>query len=451
MGLVGMNKPHVFFIVGILFFFGAVAVAVDAQNRMLPFSCDGAESCGLQSGGNAYPVPPLIQKMIHARQLLAVEKLKKEIATVSGKQKEKNSPKAGKSKKNKKASVTDKNIYRIASTEFLLAVDARDEIKIIRLREILPQARQRGFTFEVLSPEDCDVEYTGGDGINRRFQTVCAGYDEPLTMLGRAMVTMRGKNLFSSHKDIETNTRVVIYSPFADAYVTPEHVAYGDYILQEEIINAAYRRLEELGVLSHAYPGEPVVSVIPKDFMYITAINEHGDHSEFDAWGPDYIRKKVLTTIAENQLGVFPACNSSGACGIVQATNKNNNGTYRLVVRMYPEAHLNPRFPEGAYDPVNATMFVVLLYDYELSKLPDWVKVAYKKDPRSVVLCIATAYHSGGGVARDLCAKPVKNISPDSFQFPKRLQKKHPQLGYYLRKYVALERLQRFKNTSENK
>ena len=393
------------------------------------------------------PAPPLIQKMIQAREILAKETLDKEIVSV-GPQKAV-APVRKKNKSAKQIRTSGKRLYRIAGAEFLLAVDAGDEIKIIRLWETLPQAHQHGFTFEVLSPEDCDVEYVGGAGINQRFHTTCPGYDESLPMLGRAMVTMREKNLFSSRAEIEVKTRVVIYSPFADAYVTPEHVAYGDYVLREEIINVAYRRLEKLGVLSHAYPGEPVTSIILKDFMYFTAINEHGDHSEFDAWGPEYIRKKVLTTIAQNQLGVYPSCNDSGACGLPQGTNKTTKkhlGTYDVVRSRDPEAHLNPKFPEGMFDPVNGMMFAVLLYDHELSQLPNWVRSAYKKDPRSVVLCIAAAYHSGGGTAAEFCARQTDLVAIDSFTCinPKsRYFRRYPRLGYYLRKFVALEHLLR--------
>lgn len=393
--------------------------------------------------------PPLIQKMIQARALLEREKLEKEIVVVVEKQAKKISAVQNKKNNRKQLKPLFKKQYRIAGAESLLAVDAGDEIKIIRLWETWPQLHQHGFAFEVLSPDGCDAEYAGGEGINRRFRVTCAEYDEPLPMLGRAMLALRVKNLFFSLDEItkaenEKNIRVIIYSPFADEYVTPEHVAYGDYVLWEEIINPAYRRLEELGVVSRAYPGELVIKVISEVFMYITAINEHGDHSEFNAWGVDFIHKKVLTTIAQNQLGVYPTCNSSGACGLPQGTNnstKKHQGTYDMVRTHYPEARLNPKFPEGMFDPVNAMMFSALLYDYELSQLPDWAKAAYKNDPRSVVLCIVTAYHSGGGRAVDFCGRQTKSVSLDSFQFPKRFQKKYVQLGYYLRKFIALEHL----------
>ncbi|MBU6414647.1 hypothetical protein KGQ34_00150 [Patescibacteria group bacterium] len=394
--------------------------------------------------------PPLIQKMIQARALLEREKLEKEIAVAVEKQTEKKLSAAQNKKNNRRQSKPlFKKQYRIAGAESLLAVDAGDEIKIIRLWETWPKLHQHGFAFEVLSPEGCDAEYAGGDGINRRFRVMCAGYDEPLPMLGRVMLALRAKNLFSSPDEIaraekEKNIRMIVYSPFADEFVTPEHVAYGDYVLREEVVHAAYRRLEELGVLSRAYPGELVANVISEVFMYITAVIEHGDHGEFEAWGIDFIRKKVLTTIAQNQLAVYPSCNDSRACGLMQGTNnasRSRLGTYDMVRAQYPDALLNSKFPESMFDPVNAVMFSVLLYDYELSQLPEWVRSAYKKDSRSVVLCIATAYHSGGGRAADFCGKPAKSVSLDSFQFPKRFQKKYVQLGYYLRKFIDLEHL----------
>lgn len=398
--------------------------------------------------------PPLIQKMIQARALLEREKLEKEIVVVVEKQAKKISAAQNKKNNRKQSKPSFKKQYRIAGAESLLAVDAGtksngDEIKIIRLWETWPQPHQHGFAFEVLSPDDCDAEYAGGDGINRRFRVICAGYDEPLPVLGRAMLAMRGKNLFSSPDEIakaekEKNIRTIIYAPFADEYVTPQHVLFGNYVLTDEIIHTAYRRLEELAVASRAYPGQIVAKVILDSFVYITAIIEHGDHGEFDAWGIGFVHQKVLTTIAQNQLAVFPTCNNSGACGLMQGTNNANGtrpGTYDMVRAQYPDARLNPKFPEGMFDPVNAAMFSALLYDYELSQLPEWARSAYGNNPRSAVLCIATAYHSGGGRAADFCAKPTKSVSLDSFQFPKRFQKKYVQLGYYLRKFIALEHL----------
>lgn len=401
----------------------------------------------IEAGGIA--PPPLIVKMERARELLNAEIPEYEIEEFRVLLPQKK-PAAVRKRQGagKPAAVQAQKPrygkrYRVRHADFLLAVSAGenpDDIRIIRFSEILPHEREHGFSFETLDAS-CDAEYTGGMGISRRFEVRCEGFDEPLPVLAARYMFLRGLNKFASRENLQKSFRSVTYSPFFESYVTSEHVAFGDYVLREEIIGRAYALLRERGVLSRSFPGKPLGDVIPEEFMHITALNEHADHGAFDAWGADIVRKSVLTTIAQNRMGVYPTCNKSGACGLMQFTNKNGNGTYALIARTYPEAGLIPEFPEGALDPMNAVMAAALLFDHELSELPEWVRREYAKNPRSTVLCVAAAYHSGGGVAADVCARQAKTLALDTFAPPARLKNTRPQLWYYLRKFTALEQL----------
>lgn len=408
----------------------------------------------IEAGGML--TPPLIAKMERARELLNAEALGyavEEMRVLAPQRKSTGGLK--KQTPGKKPAVARKpglvKRYRISRADFLLAVsigDGPEDIRLVRFSEILPREREHGFAFETLD-ESCDAEYTGGVGRSRRYDARCEGFEESLPVLAGRYVPIVQPNTFASREQADAAAMAAVlrsraYSPFSELYVASEHIAFGDYVLREEIIGRAYALLRERGVRSHSFPELLVADVIPAKFMYLTALNEHGDHGVFDAWGQEFIRKSVLTMIAQNRFGVFPTCNWAGACGLMQFTNENGDGTYALVVRKYPEAGLLGDFPEGAFDPVNAVMAAVLLFDHELSELPEWVRTAYVKNPRSVVLCLAAAYHSGGGVAKNLCAKPTKAMSLDNFQYPERFKKgRYPkiELWYYLRKFIALEKL----------
>lgn len=427
---------------------GYCAVAAFAVIFFVPAVFDRAQADAIE-----FPeAPELAKKARDARAILAAKPLEKEIEVcekIRGKAKPRCVPFLDtQNAKQKRVSSAGKS-YRLKSADFLLRVGDADGAKTVRLRQIFPPPGSSGFLFEVvLSDFACDlsVEYVGGIGISRRYAVVCGNEEETMPVLAASYLMVSGKNLFSSLAELELKIRRITYSPFADEYALPDMVLYGGSFARA-LIAAAFQKLEEKKIVSRAYPDRFVSEIYDKGTSYILLINEQCDPGEFDAWGPEFCVKKVLTTIALNEAGVYPTMNKSGAAGAMQFTNtrsKKSPGTYDMVRRAYPEADLIPEFPRGAYDFVNAVKAEILLADYELSQLPQWVRDAYAKDPRSVVLCLATAYHSGGGVAANLCARQSKTVSLDNFQYPERFKKgRYPkiELWYYLRKFIALEKL----------
>lgn len=402
--------------------------------------------------------PELVKKMREARAVLAAEPLEKEIE-VCRKMRGEKKPRcilfSGEQNIKKNRSSTVGAWYRLKSVDFLLRVKDGDNSKTIRLRQTVPPPGGSGFLFEVVASDfECgiSIEHIGGIGISRRYAVICDGEDETKSVLAASYIAFSGKNKFSSPAELELKLRRITYSAFSDEYATPEMFAYGDSFARA-VIADAFQNLQEKKIVSRAYPDRLVSEAYDKNLSYILLISEHCDPSEFDAWGTEFCVKKILATIALNEYGVYPTMNKAGAAGAMQFTNTRSKknpgipGTYDMVRRAYPEVDLIPEFPKGAYDFENAVMAEILLVDYELSQLPQWVRGEYEKDPRSVVLCLATAYHSGGGVAKNLCAKPAKTVSLDNFRYPERFKKgRYPkiELWYYLKKFIALEKLSTF-------
>lgn len=395
--------------------------------------------------------PELVKKAREARAILSVAPLAKEIEAcvkIRGSVKLRCvSVSSAEDAKQKRISSAGK-LYRLKSADFLLRVEDADGAKTIRLRQIFPPLGSSGFLFEVVASDfvcDPSVEHIDGIGISRRYAVVCGDEEETKPVLA-ASYLMAGKNAFSSLAELESKIRRITYSPFADEYATADMVSYGG-LFARALIDSAFQNLQEKKIVSRAYPDRLVSEAYDKNFSYIILISEQCDPREFNAWGSEFCAKKVLTTLALNEWGVYPTMNKSGAAGAMQFTNtrsKKSPGTYDMVWGAYPEAGLIPEFPRGAYDFVNAVTAEILLIDYELSRLLPWVRDAYVKDARSVVLCLAAAYHSGAGVAADLCSRPAKTVSLDGFQYPTRFKKvRRPriELEYYLRKFVALEKL----------
>lgn len=424
--------------------YGAVVVFLTVFALLVLVSRARAE--GLREISEA---PELVKKMREARAALAAEPLEKEIEVcrkIRGQKNLRCIPFLGEQNIKKNRSSTAGAWYRLRSVDFLLRVKDGDSGKTIRLRQMVPPSGGSGFLFEVVASDfECDllIEHIGGIGISRRYAVACENEDETMSVLAASYLTFSGKNKFSSPAELESKLRRITYFAFSDEYVTSEMVAYGDSFARV-FLNAVFTKLEEKKIVSRAYPNRFVSEVYDRNLPYILLVSEHCDHGEFDAWGAEFCVKKVLTTIALNEGGVYPTMNRSGAAGVMQITNNprgKKSGTYDMVRSKYPEAGLIQKFPEGAYDFENALMTAVLLLDYELSQLPQLVRNAYEKDPRSAVLCLAAAYHSGGGPAADICARPAKTISLDGFAYPNRFKKARPELGYYLRKFIALEKL----------
>ncbi len=181
-----------------------------------------------------------------------------------------------------------------------------------------------------------------------------------------------------------------VYVPYSPEIKTPEVIERGIKI-QDEFIDKAYKRLKERKIYSHAFPGQPLVEIIPKDVLTVLLMNEHIDPGEFKSAGHTRVLvEQVLTTIGTNEEKAYAySISPAGARGLVQMIAS----TYAMLLRKYPSAGLMGNFALGMADPINAVMAQVLLCD------ADWQSIRTVNDiPKERIgPYLAAAYNGGVG------------------------------------------------------
>ena len=195
-------------------------------------------------------------------------------------------------------------------------------------------------------------------------------------------------------RDLHTYSRVIQ----DDALV----IAAREYL--EDLVARVYATLRERGVRSRAFP-ERLVTELPfltQEMFVRLPIIEHIDMLEF-VIEPDRMVERVLVIIGGNKEDAFVfTCSHAGACGMMQFTDRNGNGTYSMILDRYPEAKLTLDFQEGAKDHLNAMMAAVLLHDNNLRMLvnvfgediaedphlEEYLAALYNASPASVVPAI---------------------------------------------------------------
>ena len=213
-----------------------------------------------------------------------------------------------------------------------------------------------------------------------------------------------------------------VYTPYSAEIKTPEVVKRG-IGFQHALIEKAYNRLARSHVMSRAFEGREVVSVIPPEVVNALLLNEHIDPSEFGSPGATRsLVERVLTVVATNRDKAYAySVSRAGARGLVQMIPS----TYSRVVALYPSAGLMPDFARGMADTTNAIMAQVLLCDL------DWQSIRQVDDIPSVRIgpYLAAAYN--GGVGRVLTV--ISNDgsawmeSPESYDQPSvRIARKVP-------------------------
>ncbi|HWC77234.1 MAG TPA: hypothetical protein VG778_07225 [Blastocatellia bacterium] len=193
------------------------------------------------------------------------------------------------------------------------------------------------------------------------------------------------------------DTLEVVYTPYSAEIATDAVVAEGIEV-QRELIHKAFSRLKERRVYSRAFPGKPLVDVIPEEIVTVLLMNEHIDPSVFTAAGlAEPLVRQVLTIIATNKERAYAySISPAGARGLVQMIAS----TYSLMRAKYPEARLNPDFISGMSDSLNALMAQVLLCD------ADWQSIRSRADipAERIGPYLAAAYNGGVGRVLSLIA-----------------------------------------------
>ena len=181
-----------------------------------------------------------------------------------------------------------------------------------------------------------------------------------------------------------------VYTPYSAEIKTEEVIKKGIDV-QNVLIEKAYSRLKDRGVLSRAFAGRRVVDVIPREVLRVLLLNEHIDPSEFRSAGVTRpLAERVLTVIGTNRDKAYAySISPAGARGLVQMIPS----TYSLLLNRYPAAALKADFHTGMGDQINAVMAQVLLCD------SDWESIKARNDmpAERVGPYLAAAYNGGVG------------------------------------------------------
>lgn len=163
------------------------------------------------------------------------------------------------------------------------------------------------------------------------------------------------------------------------------------------VISEAQSRLSEKEIQSRAFKGTPVVAPDSDGTILRLALIEHIDPDRARVESPDQLINEVLVTLALNREGAYKYARSpAGAHGLFQFTKP----TYKLVLRKYPKADLNPDFISGAEDHVNSAMSALLLIDLDTASLSPRVKKLFLATATHHMEYSAAAYNGGSGRAR---------------------------------------------------
>lgn len=207
------------------------------------------------------------------------------------------------------------------------------------------------------------------------------------------MTVLRIKYPIVEHSSKVNRMITVAYNP--DLRL-PEILDQGHRHL-DMIIDRAYSELRADNVYSLALAGTPITGVTalkPRMFKSLPLLEQSDPGECFQ----DCVRTTdmILIRLGADQLKAFTLTVSKAkAYGLMQYTK----GTYDMMRRAYPGAHLDPNFVTGTTDHVNAMKAAIVLYDYNLSRLvehygpaivhettvPEWLAAAYNGGVEPVI------------------------------------------------------------------
>lgn len=271
-----------------------------------------------------------------------------------------------------------------------------------------------------VATEGYEIAHIAGRGIARlTFDLTQNGEHLTIYRYRHAWFTQDPQKV-SAHEIIRT-ARAVNYTPYQADLNDKGLRDIGARFLRDTL-DSAFAELEHDGVHSRAFPEKLVSAVIhPKQPMILATI-EQTDDGNFIA-DPETATNAIFIEYALNKERSFSwSVSSANAIGALQFTNKGGNGTYDLVVRTYPKAHLDPDFEEGTRDLHNIFKAAICLLDMELAHLAE-VQDLYVKNPKLGGIYPVAAYNEGGGGARQLYLLITKNdvdLEQDDVELPEK-------------------------------
>jgi hypothetical protein len=181
------------------------------------------------------------------------------------------------------------------------------------------------------------------------------------------------------------------YVPYNSELYSVETLAAGsDYL--SALIAGAFAELDQKGIISRAFPGQPLTSVIDPYLIKSIAVIEHADGQIYEDDNSEEALGRFLVKLAlnqENALGT--ATSSAGARGMVQFIPS----TYKLMVTKRPDLGLIADFTKGMADHDNAIKAEAAYLDMILADLPQEIRDKYLLDRGSAAPYIAAGYNGG--------------------------------------------------------
>ncbi len=280
---------------------------------------------------------------------------------------------------------------------FALWSEAKQEWTIAQLELPRPPIKwkpgRKPLPFRSLTP-GIDARHVKGTGAERlMFAFTRDG--EPLKVYGRKFPVF-DNNLVKRRRwaDVVHTAKPIVYLPFTEDTFDPAFVSGG----KEFLVATAAKALEELrqaNAPSAAFPGELLADAVPLQVITTLAVIEQTDDR-------DYVEKQAIAfDEVLSQYGLKReeayrySVSSARALGPMQFTNRRGKGTYSAVVRLCPEAKLDPVFETGATNLKNAMKAAICLLDLELAQMRADIRDTYKKNPVVLGIFPVAAYNGG--------------------------------------------------------
>ena len=280
---------------------------------------------------------------------------------------------------------------------FALWSEAKQEWIIAQLELPRPPIKwkpgRKPLPFRSLTP-GIDARHVKGTGAER-LMFAFSRDGEPLKVYGRKFPVFDNKLVKRRQWAAVVETaKPIVYLPFTEDTFDPAFVSGG----KEYLVATARKALEELRLAnapSRAFPGELLADAIPLQVITTLAVIEQTDDR-------DYIDKEALAfDEVLSQYGLKQdeayrySVSSARALGPMQFTNRKGKGTYSAVVRLCPQAKLDPVFETGATNLLNAMKAAICLLDLEIAGMRSDIRAAYKKNPVVLGIFPVAAYNGG--------------------------------------------------------
>ncbi len=187
-----------------------------------------------------------------------------------------------------------------------------------------------------------------------------------------------------------TSFKEVVYTPYSDDLDIPEVRNAGLEYLRN-VLGAAKSDLYNRKVRPLSCN-----DFIADDVSLALAIIEHIDPLKFESgkYSAEKLIHETLVIMGTNRQNAYRySASKAGARGLFQFIPN----TYKRIVRLYPEAGLDPDFIRGMEDHRNAAKASFLLFDADMRALGNGKKERIMADPLALGRFLASAYNCGSG------------------------------------------------------